>query len=142
MKKSIFAGLIAVWVLTVLSGCSSQSGNLYDCVSADAMFVLSGSPAETFKNSGCKPASSGFEVSAAVEKLLTSLTGSESEAVVTFLDGSGIDFDRAVTVIDPANSHLFITFMLDDEDNFRKWCEAREFSSVSYTHLTLPTKRT
>lgn len=137
MKKSIFAGLIAVWVLTVLSGCSKQSGNLYDCVSADAMFVLSGSPAETFKNSGCRPASAGFEVSEAVEKLLTSLTGSEREAVVTFLDGSGVDFDRAVTVIDPANSHLFITFMLDDEGNFRKWCEAREFSSRDSSGYTI-----
>ena len=56
---------------------------------------------------------------------------------MTFLDGSGIDFDRAVTVIDPANSHLFITFMLDDEDNFRKWCEAREFSSRDSSGYTI-----
>lgn len=127
MKKTIFAGLIAVLVLAVLTGCSKKSGNLYDCVSADAMLVMSGSPAETFKNIGCTPASNGFEVSDAFKELMARFSGSEREAIVGFLAGSGIDFSRALTVVDIAKAHCFITFMLDDEDSFRKWCEDRSF---------------
>ena len=127
MKKSIFAGLAAVLILAVLSGCSKRSGNLYDCVSADAMLVLSGSPAETLKNAGCAPSSAGFEVSGSIQEVMTKFTEPEREALTGFLNGSGVDFSRAVTVIDPAGKHFFLTFMLNDEDGFCKWCEGRDF---------------
>lgn len=137
MNKSIFAGLWAVLIMVVMSGCSNNRGNLYDCVSGDAMLVMSGSPAETFKNAGCVPSSTGFEVSGPMKEIMSKFTGSESDAVVEFFEGSGIDFDRAVTVVDPALAHFFITFMLDDEDGFRKWCEAREFTGRDSSGYTI-----
>jgi len=126
MNKTNFAGLIAVLILAVLSSCSEKSGNLYDCVSADAVFVLSGSPVETFKNAGFTITSDGIEVSDAADKIMTKFTATEREAVMEFLNNSGIDFDRAVTVIDPVNSRSFMTFMLDNEDGFRDWCEKQD----------------
>ncbi len=128
MNKSIFSGLIAVLILGLMSSCS-KSGNLYDCVPADAMLVMSGSPEATLLNGGCTATSEGFEVSETIDKILVSFSADDREAFTGLLNGSGIDFKRAVTVLDPANDRYFVTFMLDNESNFRKWCEKQNFKT-------------
>ncbi len=122
-RYPLLALLWTVLTLSYLTSCSSHS-DLYSLACADHALVMTGNMESVLENADCAATSSGIQLSAPLQRLVSVLSPGDRRDVSAVLEIKGIDLKHTLLAMSH-DDQLCFAFKISDQSDFQEFLAER-----------------